>query len=52
MNNKDKSDNIVILPYKDAIRNYLIEPEDVIKWLEDENLKEELDVCLNDLGSF
>lgn len=49
MNNIDKSENIVILPYKDAFRNYIIEPEDILKWLEDEEIKEDLDTCLNEL---
>ena len=49
MNNIDKSENIVILPYKDALRNYIIEPEEISKWLEDEDIKEDLDICLNEL---
>ena len=49
MNNEIKSENIVILPYKDAIRNYIIKPEEILKWLEDEDIKEDLDICLNEL---
>lgn len=49
MNNRDKSEHIVILPYKDTLRNFLIEPNDILKWLEDEEVKEDLDDCLNDL---
>jgi len=49
MNKEDKTENIIILPYKDAFRNYIIEPEDILKWLKDEEIKEDLDKCLNEL---
>ncbi|MFX1340093.1 MAG: hypothetical protein ACFFDK_15890 [Promethearchaeota archaeon] len=51
MNSEDKSKNIVILPYKDAFRNSLFEPEDVLKWLENENIKDDFDNCLDNLKS-
>ena len=36
-----------ILPYKDANLNYVLEPNDFLKFLEDYSLKEDLDSCLN-----
>ena len=49
MISKEKSENIIILPYKDALRNYLIDPEEMLKWLDDQGIKEEIDNCLNSL---
>ena len=51
MSDKDKSENIIILPYKDALRNYLVDPEDILNWLEDENIKDDLDNCFDNLRS-
>lgn len=47
MNREEKSENILIKPYKDAFRNYIIDSEDILKWLMDEQTKDELDNCLN-----
>ena len=49
MNREERSENIIIKPYKDAFRNYIIDPEDMLKWLEDEGIKDNLDACLNEL---
>ena len=36
-----------IFPYKDANLNYILEPDDFLKFLEDYSFKEDLDSCLN-----
>ena len=49
MKNEKNRKNIMILPYKDAHLNDIIEPEDLLKWLEDPNLKDDFDTCINKL---
>ena len=49
MNDNNKSESVMILPFKDAIRNYVFYPEDILKWIENEELKEDLDNCLDNL---
>ena len=39
----------IILGYKDAYLNNLIDPDDYKKFLENPEIKENLDVCLNEL---
>lgn len=41
----------IILSYKDAYLNNLIDPDDYKKFLEDPEIKENLDICLNELRS-
>ena len=51
MKDEKNHKDIVILPYKDALLNYVIEPEDFLKWLNDLDLKDEINSCLNELFS-
>ena len=49
---KEKKDlEYISVPYKDDHLKYLIDPGDFLKFLEDAELKEELDICLNSIRS-
>jgi hypothetical protein len=45
--NKDK--DVIVMPYKDAHLDYIISEDDLLEWLKDPELKENVDKCLNEL---
>jgi hypothetical protein len=49
MNNEDLTNNVVVLPYKDIFLEDLIDPEEIKKFLENHQLKSDLDKCLNEM---
>ena len=50
MDERNSNERVIVLPYKDALLDYVIEPEDILDWMENPEIKEDLDKCLNELN--
>ena len=43
----DAEERVVVMGYKDEALNYCVEPDDIMVYLQDSKLKQEIDNCLS-----
>lgn len=43
----DAEEKVVVMGYKDEALNYCVEPDDIMVYLRDSELKQEIDDCLS-----